>query len=94
MNVCIYVHNMHDVYNIIMCFYVFMSCKYAYVCFRCSYFVVCLKQGIVGVSETCRLLLKFTCLCLYCLWKKNCNNILNCTVVLVFFDKNLFGVIC
>ena len=45
----------HDV--CIVCFYVFihvsMLCMYV-----CPYCVVCLKQCIVGVSKTCRLLLK------------------------------------
>ena len=48
----------HDVY--IVRFYVFMHvsmrmyvCMYVYPCF-----VACLKQCIVGVSETCRLIFK------------------------------------
>ena len=35
----------------------FFTCKYACM-YLCPYFVVCLKQCIVGVSETFRLILK------------------------------------
>ena len=36
----------------------YMMCLLCVSMYLCSYFVVCLNQGIVGVSETCRLLLK------------------------------------
>ena len=54
MNLC----ENHDVY--IVRFYVHMyTCKYAYVCmYLYPYFVACLKQCIVGVPETSRLILK------------------------------------
>ena len=61
--------------------------------YLCPYFVVYLKQRIVGVSKTCSLLLKVY-LFVFLLFMDKRVTILNCTVVLVFLDKNLFGVIC
>ena len=59
------------------------------------YFVACLKQCIVGVPETSRLILKVY-LFVFALFldKQTCVTILNYTLVLVFLDKNVFGVIC
>ena len=46
----------HDV--CIVRFYVFIHISMRMYGYLCPYFVVCLKQCIVGVSETCRLIFK------------------------------------
>ena len=58
------------------------------------YFVACLKQCIVGVSETCRLIFKVYLFVFALFLDKTSVTILNYTLVLVFLDKNVFGVIC
>ena len=75
-NVCIYVH-MRCVYCAFLSIYTY-ACVWMYVC---PYFVVCLKQCIAGVSETCRLILKVY-LFVFVLFM----DILNCTVALVFLQ--------